>query len=190
MSYGNFIAGCWILLFAYWLISAFFTKKAVEREFSAGGLAYRVLMILALFLLIDFDFQYPVYPLTIQVLPSSMLSGIIGCIVCALGLALAIWARVTIAGNWSADVTFKENHELIQRGPYAFVRHPIYTAFLMMYLGSMIVIGHLGGLLGIFVLFVSFLIKLRQEEQLMLKHFHHQYEEYMKRVKALIPYLF
>ena len=53
-----------------------------------------------------------------------------GALVCLLGLFVTLWARWTLAGNWSSDVTFKQGHELIRTGPYRFVRHPIYTGIL------------------------------------------------------------
>jgi protein-S-isoprenylcysteine O-methyltransferase Ste14 len=107
-----------------------------------------------------------------------------------LGLFLALWARGTLGKNWSGTVTFKENHELIERGPYALVRHPIYTAMLLMYLGTALALGRSGGLVGFPILFLSFWIKYRQEEALMLVHFGDQYRAYMKRVRALVPFFF
>ena len=54
-----------------------------------------------------------------------------------------MWARQTLAGNWSSDVTFKQGRELVKTGPYRFVRHPIYTGLLVMCLGSAIEMGRL-----------------------------------------------
>jgi Isoprenylcysteine carboxyl methyltransferase (ICMT) family len=62
-------------------------------------------------------------------------------------LLLALWARVTIGRNWSASVTLKKGHELIRTGPYALVRHPIYSGFLLMIIGTMIFIGRLVGII-------------------------------------------
>src|SRR5881275_3061754 len=51
----------------------------------------------------------------------------------AFALLLAIWARRAIGSNWSAIVTLKKDHALVTRGPYRYVRHPIYSAILMMF---------------------------------------------------------
>jgi protein-S-isoprenylcysteine O-methyltransferase Ste14 len=115
---------------------------------------------------------------------------LVGLVLTVLGLLLAIWARVVLGGNWSGSVTFKEDHELIVRGPYALVRHPIYTALLLMYLGTELAIGTVGGLVGWPIFFLSFWIKFRQEEALMIAHFGEQYSVYRKRVRALIPFVF
>ena len=80
-----------------------------------------------------------------------------------------------LGGNWSDTVTFKENHELIERGPYGLVRHPIYAALLLMFMGTALAMGTMGGLVGLLFFFLSFLIKYRQEEALMTKHFGDRY---------------
>jgi protein-S-isoprenylcysteine O-methyltransferase Ste14 len=86
-------------------------------------------------------------------------------------------------------VTLKEGHELIERGPYRIVRHPIYTGMLAMFAGTAIAIGYFGGFLGLLSLFFSFWLKLKREERLMLKHFPEEYAAYQRRVKRIIPFL-
>ena len=91
--------------------------------------------------------------------------------------------------NWSGVITLKEGHELIERGPYRVVRHPIYTGILAMFVGTAIAIGYFGGCLGLLLVFVSFWLKLNREEDLMLKHFPDKYAVYQRRVKRIIPFL-
>ncbi len=113
----------------------------------------------------------------------------IGAVICVFGLFVTLWARWTLAGNWSSDVTFKHNHELVKTGPYRFVRHPIYTGLLVMALGTAISAGRLRCWLGLVVVGIGFWIKLRQEERLMLRHFPDEYPAYRKQVKALVPFI-
>ena len=121
--------------------------------------------------------------------PRTDTTQIIGAAICLAGLLVTIWARRTLAGNWSSDVTFKQGHELVKAGPYRFVRHPIYTGLLLMCLGSALDIGRLRGWLGLVLVFVGFWIKLKQEETLMLQHFPDDYPAYRKQVKALVPFV-
>jgi protein-S-isoprenylcysteine O-methyltransferase Ste14 len=62
------------------------------------------------------------------------------------GLSFAVWARLRLGRNWSSVVTVKEDHQLIRGGPYAIVRHPIYTGLLLGFLGMALITGEHGGL--------------------------------------------
>jgi protein-S-isoprenylcysteine O-methyltransferase Ste14 len=106
------------------------------------------------------------------------------------GLAVSLWARTTLGGNWSASVTFKENHELIERGLYRYVRHPIYSGLLLMVLGAAILFGRLFGFIALVIVFLGFWFKSRQEERLLTRHFPEAYPSYKSRVRALIPFVF
>jgi protein-S-isoprenylcysteine O-methyltransferase Ste14 len=193
------IGVCWIVFIAYWFITAWSTKKTAKRASVAALLWYRVLFIIGvLFFLVPARWSgldavvVPhslVTDLNTRVVPHSPVTEGIAVCVCILGLLGAIWARRTLAGNWSSEVVFKENHELIERGPYRWVRHPIYTSILLMVLGTVLAAGHIASFVGLLFMAAGLWIKLRQEEALMLRHFPDQYADYMSRVKALIPFV-
>jgi protein-S-isoprenylcysteine O-methyltransferase Ste14 len=184
---GGVIQGCWIIFILYWLISSLFTKRTTYKPDRGVQAGYRILAMLAWFLLIRA--HHSPYPLSRLVIPKIDSVGWIAAALSLCGLGVCLWARITIGQNWSGDVTLKESHELIQRGPYRFVRHPIYTGILMIFLGSALFRGYLGGLVALGILFGSFWIKLRMEEELMLKQFPNEYPAYMQRVKRLIPFI-
>ena len=106
----------------------------------------------------------------------------------AAGLAFTVWARVHLGRNWSGSVTLKEGHELILSGPYAWVRHPIYTGLLMALLGSAVACGELRAAIGLGVVAAAFVRKLRIEERFMRESFPQQYPRYCAQVPALIPF--
>lgn len=85
-------------------------------------------------------------------------------------------------------MSVKENPELVTSGPYAYIRHPIYTGFLLAMLGSAFVVGNWE-----FVLFVIFGLyfsySARTEEKLMTRTFPTQYPQYKQRTKTLIPFV-
>jgi protein-S-isoprenylcysteine O-methyltransferase Ste14 len=112
-----------------------------------------------------------------------------GVSVCLLGLFETLWARWTLAGNWSGAVTFKQGHELIRTGPYRLVRHPIYTGILAMGLGTALDIGEFHCWLALPFMAAAFWIKLKQEEKLLLRHFPQEYPIYKRQVKALVPFV-
>ena len=182
--------------FSFLAVAALCTKRTVERQSPASRLQYGIPLLLAFFLLANgigsqtvpgIEIKHPVYPLSVPVLPASLEIMEIGLVLAILGLIFGLWARMTLGSNWSGSVTFKEDHELIQKGPYAFVRHPIYSALLLLYLGTAIAIGTIGGFIGFPLLFISCWIKLKQEEDVMIRHFQSPCLEYQKSVKALIP---
>ena len=105
------------------------------------------------------------------------------------GFAFAIWARVWIAGNWSSNVTLKRDHELIVEGPYAFVRHPIYTGILLALIGTALAIGEWRAALGVVIACAAYWRKLKIEEAVMRRQFGEAYAQYAERVPALVPFV-
>ena len=176
---------CWVAVTAFWIVSAFRVKRTKERQPLAGRLLYLGLTVLVVILLqggiLKLNFDRPV-------LPHNLATGILADVVVLLGLWIAIWARVTLGGNWSSRVTLKEGHELIQRGPYRLIRHPIYSALLLMILGTAILVGRTGGFFALLICFGGFWVKARQEELLLTKHLP-GYPEYVARTKALVPFV-
>lgn len=129
------------------------------------------------------------FPFNARVIPQTDAVALVCAILCVAGLLFCIWARATIGRNWSGVVTLKQDHELVVRGPYALVRHPIYTGLLAMFAATALVSGYIGGIIAIVMVFFSFWIKLRDEEQVMLKQFPDQYPTYQRRVKRVIPFI-
>ena len=84
---------------------------------------------------------------------------------------------------------FKAGHELITVGPYCYLRHPIYTGILLMTLGVALSFGTLGACLGYLLIFISILLKLRDEEALLSEHFPADYPAYRERTRMILPFL-
>ncbi len=183
----DIIPACWTLFVVIWLLAAVFNKRSVYRESGAQRLRYSILLVLA-FLLLTKRYRLP-YPLDVQIIPNAEAVEWTTGILCIAGLVFCVWARATLGRNWSGTITLKEGHELIERGPYRFVRHPIYTGLLAMFLATAIAFGHLGGFVAVVVAFASFWIKLSDEEKLMRQQFPEQYRSYEQRVKRIIPFV-
>lgn len=117
--------------------------------------------------------------------PSAALGWTAAAIV-VLGIGFAIWARVVLGRNWSPRPSMKEHHELVTDGPYALVRHPIYTGMLIAAFGSALTGSAFA--IGVFVLAsVVFLSRIPREEKIMLELFPNVYPSYQARTKRLIP---
>ena len=181
----QFIQFCWIAWLVYWVIMAFTTKRTVERS---GLIGYRLVIavlvigLLAAGRLLHVSSQSHLWETTIA------LGVVTDCIVVA-GAAFTVWARITLGRNWSAEVTFKQDHELIESGPYALARHPIYTGLIVMALGTAINYGRALGFALLIALCGGLWWKARQEERVMSRHFPDAYAEYKTRVHAIIPFV-
>jgi protein-S-isoprenylcysteine O-methyltransferase Ste14 len=184
----DIVSGCWLVFVAIWLLAAISTKRTVYRESRTQRLRYWVLLVTAYFLLI-YGRQLS-YPLNLRIIPHTAPIAWSAAILCIAGLLLALWARFILGRNWSGLVTLKEEHELVERGPYRFVRHPIYTGMLAMFFATALVQRHLAGFVGVALMFASFWIKLFLEENLMLQQFPRRYAAYRKRTKRIIPFVF
>ena len=183
----DIIRGCWLVFVAIWVLAAISTKRTVYRETRAQRLRYWVLLVIAYVLLL-YDRRLP-YPLNLDIVPHVATAAWAAAVLCVIGLAFAVLARVTLGRNWSGVVTLKEGHELVERGPYRFVRHPIYTGILTMFFATALAQGHLSGFVGTLLMFGSFWIKLRDEEKLMLQQFPERYKAFQQRAKRIIPFV-
>jgi protein-S-isoprenylcysteine O-methyltransferase Ste14 len=183
----NIISVCWTLFAVIWLLAAFATKKSVYRESGLQRLLYIIPLLLGWFLLAKGHRLSD--PLNHPVIPHVEALAWIAAVLCIAGLIFCVWARFTLGRNWSGIVTLKGGHELITSGPYALVRHPIYTGLLTMLVATVIVRGHIAGIVALPLVFVSFWVKLRYEEKLMLQQFPEEYAAYQRRVKRLIPFI-
>ncbi len=182
---GLLILACWLLLTLYWNISARSIKAAEERQSWPARLARLPVWLGYILLLVAF-----VRPFGVIASLRTAASQWLGVTICLLGLCLAVWSRRSLGDEWSRDVELKQGHKLVEGGPYRLVRHPIYTSHLLMGLGTAIVAGSLVAFAGLLFFIVGFYIKLRQEENLLIRHFPVEYPNYQARVKALVPFLF
>lgn len=113
-----------------------------------------------------------------------------GVVIALLGFALLQWAQVTLGKSWSDTPRMMKEQALITSGPYGSIRHPIYTAFLLI-LGSTLFISSnwLIGLCWVGMTILEVISRIGFEESLMLEYFGDQYHEYMKKTGRLLPRL-
>ena len=106
------------------------------------------------------------------------------------GFALLQWAQVTLGRSWSDTPRMMKEQALITSGPYQFIRHPIYTAFILI-LGSTLFISSNWtiGLTWAGMTVLDIASRIGFEESLMLEYFGEQYREYMTKTGRLLPRL-
>jgi protein-S-isoprenylcysteine O-methyltransferase Ste14 len=186
--YESFFPVLWIAFLLYWQIKAA-GAKTTQRLEPAGSRILRALVFLVAIILLSTT-RIPLRWLYLPVWPVGLWPFWLGAAFLAAGLLFAIWAREHLGRNWSRSVTIKEDHELITTGPYAVVRHPIYTGILAGFLGTAIAISQVRGFIAFLLIFFILWLKLRMEEQWMRSQFGETYAAYAQRTAALVPYLF
>ena len=115
---------------ALWIAMSRGVKEAAQSETAASRLSHVGPLLVAAYLLAS-PAPLPAPVLDDRFVPLAIWPAALGAALGFAGLAFCAWARVTIAANWSSDVQLKRDHELIVKGPYRWVRHPIYMAFLL-----------------------------------------------------------
>ena len=185
--YESFFPVVWIFFLLYWRIKAANTKTTQRLE-SAATRILRVFIFLIAIVLLSIT-RIPVPWLCLQLWPAGFWPFWLGAAVTIAGILFAVWAREHLGRNWSHSVTIKQDHELITTGPYAVVRHPIYTGILTGFLGMAIAISQVRGFIVFGLIFLAFWIKLRMEEEWMRSQFGETYARYARRTAALVPYL-
>jgi protein-S-isoprenylcysteine O-methyltransferase Ste14 len=183
---GDLHLALWLGWLLYWFISARGTKRTVRRETLAQRWIYALPLAVAMVL---FTMPPRSVHLLALIFPPTWTLYWIGTALLVAGLAFSIWARVTLGRNWSGIVTVKEDHELIQTGPYRLVRHPFYTGLLLALTGSALARDRWSSVAAVALIFVSFWIKLLREEAWMRETFGEKYEAYCARTKRLVPYV-
>jgi len=185
LVYRFLFPGIWISWVAYWFWASRHAKRSERREALGSRLLHVLPLLLAAWLL--FAHRVPVALLYQRVFPWAAWEFWVAALVTALGLLFTVWARVHIGRNWSGVVTIKEGHELVETGPYALVRHPIYTGLLVAFIGSAFARGDWSGVLAVVIAWAALWRKLRLEERWMTERFGEQYIAYSRRVPALVP---
>jgi protein-S-isoprenylcysteine O-methyltransferase Ste14 len=188
LDFSECIRYVWTLVGLYWLIAALGSKPVARREKPPSQLFHLAIMTLACGLL--FSDSARVGFLGTRLLPETAMTDWVGLGLTIAGCVFAIWARARLGSNWSASVTRKQGHEFIRGGPYAIVRHPIYSGLLLGILGTALAQGELRGLIALGLAFVGWLTKARTEEQFLVEEFGSEYATYRRRVKQLIPFVF
>jgi protein-S-isoprenylcysteine O-methyltransferase Ste14 len=178
----SLIVVLWIIFWIYWLVSAIRSKRTVGTNLWVRGAWIRIALLVVILLFI----RVPLFET--RVVPPSILTSVIGLILVLAGFAFAVWARRHLGKNWGMPMSVKENPELVISGPYALVRHPIYTGFILAMIGTALAVG-IEWFIYALVVAIYFIYSAKMEEKLMLKQFPNEYPAYMKRTKMIVPFI-
>jgi protein-S-isoprenylcysteine O-methyltransferase Ste14 len=181
------IAAAWGAFVLSWLVAAVWSSAPQKRASFGAQTGYRVLAIVGGILLFKSSHGYD-GPLRLWMLDRNGAWTCVALIVA--GFAFAWWARIYLGALWSGQVTLKPDHHIVDTGPYALVRHPIYTGILTAVLATMAAKGTLPGVAGAAIILVGVWMKARIEERWLRQELGAEaYDRYARRVPMLLPFL-
>lgn len=106
------------------------------------------------------------------------------------GLLFAWWARIHLGRFWSSAITRKEGHRVVNTGPYALVRHPIYTGIIVALAATAAAQVTTSGFAGAVLIAFGLWLKARAEERFLMAELGTDaYGSYRRRVPMLVPFL-
>lgn len=179
----------WLIILPYWFITSMLAKRSLINYNWWKGAGVRVVCIIIILVFI----RTPGLKHAVRGIPEvfffNPIIASIGVLLCAGGITLAIWARAVLGKEWGMPMTDRIKPTLVTKGPYAYIRHPIYSGFIIALAGTTLVNGLLW-LIPFIVLAIYFVYSAKTEEKQMSNHFPEEYAAYKKRTKALIPFIY
>jgi protein-S-isoprenylcysteine O-methyltransferase Ste14 len=170
----------WGAFWLYWLVAAFSMKRG--RVPWSRELRIRVVIVAVAFLLIRLG------AFRGHRVESDPGLAAVGLVLFALGLGLAVWARLHLGRNWGTPMTQKVEPELVTSGPYRLVRHPIYAGILVAGLGTVLALSWLW-ITVVALAGVYFLYSATVEERYLTEQFPDAYPPYKRSTKMLVPFV-
>ena len=187
MSPSIAIVDLWIAFAVTWLAAALWAGRTEKSAGPSAEAPYRLTLLAGAVLLLVPAHGYHGWMRLWQVNTAEAWA----CVgLMAAGLALAWWARIHLGRLWSGKITMKADHRIVETGPYAIVRHPIYTGLLLAILATMIAKGTLPGIAGAALAVTGIYMKARLEERFLRAELGADaYDAYSRRVPMLVPFL-
>jgi protein-S-isoprenylcysteine O-methyltransferase Ste14 len=179
--YQQIVAACWGVLLVVWFVLALVLGQRGRHSTRVWWLRLGAIAIL---LIAVYFITRGLTPALDQPTPGAALGG---AVLCVAGLALALWARITMGRHWQRPAAQHDAPALVTAGPFEYVRHPIYAGIIAMLLGSAINVP--GSYVEVLLSIVSLVILARHEERDMLHVLPDAYLTYMQRTKRFVPFL-
>jgi protein-S-isoprenylcysteine O-methyltransferase Ste14 len=183
----SLIRVAWIVWLVSWFAAAAWSERTVRRPAVRREVFYRVLTVAGAMLMFGFNpggarADTPLWPVAPAI--GWLLAGLVIC-----GFLFTWWARIHLGQLWSSSVTRKEHHHVVETGPYAVVRHPIYTGLLLAIIGTVLLRVTIVTLTGGTLIGAGIYVKARVEEEFLRQQLGEPYDAYARRVPMLVPFL-
>lgn len=176
----------WAALGVYWVMSAHHSNDVQRGEPNLFRVVRITILITSFMLLLSTWLR--IGPLGRRYVSDAPWTQVVGISMTLAGVALTVWARRRLGTNWSDKVEIKVDHELVLSGPYAYVRHPIYSGVLLGIAGTALAIGEWRGILAFGIMLVNYAIKAKKEERVLANRFGDAFRQHQRQTGFLIPH--
>ncbi len=177
----------WVVWIVSWTVAATWSDRTLKHAGSIRQAPYSIITLIGVVLLFSF-YRQRLYHATIWQVGRSTAWSMVG--VATIGLAFTWWARIHLGRLWSRWVVRKADHRIIQTGPYALVRHPIYTGISLAFLATAVIFETAFAYAYAALIVLSFYVKARLEERFLREELGAEaYDSYAKRVPMLVPFV-
>jgi protein-S-isoprenylcysteine O-methyltransferase Ste14 len=180
--YQQIVAVCWLVLVLVWAVLA---AGSSPGRYSPRAWAMR-LTLAAILVIGAYLSSQGRLPRGVVQPPGGV--ALAGAALCVAGLAFALWARISMGRQWGMPMTLRDKPMLVTTGPFAYVRHPIYTGIATMLIGSALT-NPVASVAAV-VLTAYFIYSARREERDMLRLWPDVYPAYVQRTKRFVPFVF
>lgn len=180
----------WPLFWLSWAVWGYQTRRRTQTQQTGDPTTYRITHVA----LVVFAFWLLLTPLSgalgYRLFHSTHAVALAGLGLLGFGLGFAVWARQALADNWSGAIQQLSTQALVTKGPYRYVRHPIYSGILLAALGTFLLKPSGASLIGFVLLIAVYSLKTKREERFLRHAFENQYTAYSRRSWRLIPLVF
>lgn len=175
-------AAVWIFWIVTWNLAAIWRDRATVE--APRNTYRRYFVVVAIGLLLIFNaipmLSYPLLWWTPPALGWTMIGVTIA------GIAFAWWARITMGKLWSGGIEVKDGHRVVETGPFALARHPIYTGLIAAAIAAAVIRGTPWALAGAALFALGFILKAKVEERFLEAELG-GYDNYRTRVRMIVP---
>lgn len=175
----------WLLWCILWLLMAAWSKPTKRREFPWQRFSHVIPLLIGFLLIYKNDIAWGWFGQ--RMVSATAAIAVAGLALVVGGLLFAVWARVALGANWSGTVTIKSGHNLVRRGPYRWIRHPIYTGILLSMAGTVLLQGEIRSFLGFALAVLALYLKARREERFLAEEFREGFVEHTKHTGMFLP---
>ena len=175
----------WVLWLVSWTVAAVWSQRTTKRPALGREWLYRAVTLAGAVLL--FESSRRIGGFRLWWASEAVQWALV--LVALAGFAFTWWARLHLGALWSSSVTRKADHRVVDTGPYAIVRHPIYTGILVAVFASAAMIATPDAFAGALAMTAGFWIKARLEESFLSEELGEDaYQSYRRRVPMLLPF--